>query len=400
MKQAKKGYSILCMNLSYKYRLYPNQEQTAKLQGNFAFCCFLYNSALQERNSFYKKYGKGISFSDQCKALPEIKKEFAEQTLSIYSQSLQQVLKRLDSSYQNFFRRVKGKADKVGFPRYKSFDRFNSVVFPQSDLKSGGVKLLPNNKLKVFGIPGKIRVKLHRPFQGRCKQVIIKKQGDKFYLIVSCDGVPSAPLAKTGRTTAIDLGLTSFITTDDGTKFHHPKPYKTAKQKLAYLNRRLAAKQRGSNNRKGARRSLARAYEKVSNIRNDFLHKTALQLVKQNDTVIIEKLNIKSMLEAKGFEVSKSNIQDASWGNFVALLCYKAERADKIVIEVDPRNTSKTCSECGNIKDRLELSEREYHCDACGIAMDRDLNAALNIRGLGTSLGGAPAVPVKEASDL
>src|SRR5271166_1998457 len=266
------------MNLSYKYRLYPNKEQSAKLQSNFAFCCFLYNSALEERISFYKKYGESLSYSDQCKALPDIKIEFEKQTQSIYSQSLQQVLKRLDSSYQNFFRRVKQKASKAGFPRYKSFDRFNTVVFPQSDLSGGGVKLI-NNKLKVFGIPGEIKVKWHRPLQGRCKQVIIKKQGDKFYLIVSCDEVPLAPLTKTGKTTALDLGLTSFITADDGTKFHHPKPYKTAKEKLAYLNRCLAAKQRGSNNRKRAKRSLARAYQKVSNIRNDFLHKVAKQLV-------------------------------------------------------------------------------------------------------------------------
>jgi putative transposase len=109
-------------------------------------------------------------------------------------------------------------------------------------------------------------------------------------------------------------------------------------------------------------------------------------IFKENDLIIIEKLNIRSMLEAKGFEVNKGNIQDASWARFASILFYKAERAGRIIIEVDPRNTSKMCSGCGNIKENLTLQDRQYHCDACGIAMDRDINAAINIKRLGTSL--------------
>ena len=172
---------LYLVKLSYKYRLYPNQEQAAKLRSNFAFCCFLYNCALEERNSYYKRYGKGLSYNQQAGELPELKKEFQEETRDLYSQSLQQVLKRLDAAYQNFFRRVKSKTDKVGFPRFKSFDRFRSLPFPQSDLKSGGVKLLDNNKLRIFGIPGELKVKWHRPFQGRCKQVAIVKHANKYY---------------------------------------------------------------------------------------------------------------------------------------------------------------------------------------------------------------------------
>jgi putative transposase len=252
-------------------------------------------------------------------------------------------------------------------------------------LSGSCVKKLANGKLRVSGL-GDISVVWHRPLQGRCKQVRIIKQADKYYICFSCEGVAEQPLASTGKTIAIDLGITSFITTDDGTKFHHPKPYKTAKEKLAYLNRKLAAKQRSSNNRKRALVALQRASEKVSNIRNDFQHKVAKQLVVENDIIIIEKLDIKNMLEAKGFEVSKSNISDASWGSFAAKLSYKAESAGKKVILVDPRNTSKTCSKCLNIKENLELKERTYHCEACGFAIDRDLNATYNIRRLGTSL--------------
>src|SRR5208282_4291940 len=387
------------MNLSYKYRMYLNQEQTEVLQKNFRFCCFLYNCALQERISHYKTFGKGISYNTQTMALPEIKKEFAEQTLSIYSQTLQQVLRRLDLSYQNFFRRVQQGADKKGFPRYKSADRFSSVVFPQADLKGGGgVKLLKSGKLKIFGVPGEVKVKWHRPFQGRCKQIIICKRADKFYLILYCDKVPLAPLASTGRTIGIDLGLTTFITMDDGAKLHHPKPYKTAKAKIAFHNQKLARKQRDSSNRRKAKSELAKAYERIRNIRSDFLHKTAKRLIAENDIIVVENLNIKSMLEAKGFEVNKGNIQDASWGCFLTLLSYKAERAGKRLIEVNPRNTSKTCSDCGNVKQDLTLRDHTYHCEPCGFTIDRDLNAAINIKQLGMSF--ATGNSVSEASTL
>jgi putative transposase len=373
------------MKLSFKYRLDLSVEQAEALQKNFNFCRFLYNSALQEKISHYQKFKKSVSYNSQSASLREIKPYFSEQVATIYSQTLQQVLKRLDVAYQNFFRRVK-QGETPGFPRYKSMDRLRSICFPQSDLTGGGVKLLENKTLKIYGIPGEVKVKWHRPFQGRCKQVTIVKQSGNYYVVLSCDDVPLEPLPATGKTIAIDLGLDSFATLDDGTKFHHPKPYKTAKEKLAYLNKKLALKQKGSNNRKKVKASLSKAYEKVNNIRNDFQHKLSKKLVIDNDVVIIEKLNIKGMLEAKGFEVSKSNIQNASWGNFVNKLTYKAEKAGRKIILVNPRNTSKMCSGCGTIKKSLALTEREYQCNACGIALDRDVNAARNIRRLGTSL--------------
>ena len=373
------------MRLSYKYRIYPDQKQAEQLENTFGFCRFLYNCALEERISFYKKCGKSLSYNSQAAELPEIKKECHDQTDLIYSQTLQHVMKRLDAGYKNFFRRVKAGASKAGFPRFKSKDRFRSIMFPQSNLNGFGVKRLENGKLKVYGIEGDVKIIWHRPLQGRCKNVTITKQSNKWFLIASCDDVPLNILPSTGKTVAIDLGLNSFITTDDGTKFHHPKPYKTSKEKLAYLNQKLALKQKGSNNRIKAKLRLAKAHEKVFNIREDFLHKMANKLITENDVIIIEKLNIKSMMEQKGHLVNKGNIQDASWGSFAAKISYKAERAGRIVIEVDPRNTSKMCSRCGNINKELTLKDRTYHCEACGLKMDRDHNAAKNIYGLGMS---------------
>jgi putative transposase len=382
--------------------MYPNSQQIEILEKNLNFCSFLYNNAFEESISYYKHFGKTRSYSQQCAQLPEIKELYAEETKGLYSQTIQQVLKKRETAFKNFFRRVKTKSGKAGFPRYQSRDRSNSLIFPQAQMTKGhwgGVKLLENKKLQIFGIPGGVKVKWHRPFQGRCKQVSIKRQAGKFYLILSCDAVPLAPLASTGKSIAIDLGLTNFITTDDGKaslSFHHPKPYKTSKEKLAYAQRKLSAKQKGSNNRIKAKKQVAKVSEHIANIRKDFQHKLALKLIRENDEIILEDLNVKSMLEgaqrAPGFEVSKLNIADASWGSFVQILSDKAEKAGRKITKVNPKDTSKTCSRCLKVKESLKLSDRTFDCEACGFEMDRDQNAALNIRRLGMS----PAIAQKQ----
>jgi putative transposase len=348
------------MRLSFKYRIYPNQDQEAKLLDNFDFCRFLYNNALEERISYYKTFDKSRSYVDQASFLPEIKKEFPKETSFIHSQVLQATLKQLETSYKNFFRRVKNGEEAKGFPRFKKENRFRSICFPQvaSALDGGAIKLLDDKHINISKI-GSVKIEYHRPIQGQAKLArIVRQSGDKWFIVISCDNVPLSPLEKTGNTVAIDLGISNFITTDDGTTFHHPKPYKTSLEKLQYIAKKRAAKQRGSNNSKKMLVAEQRAHEKIVNIRSDFQHKIAKQLVAENDIIIVEDLNIKGMLEAEGFSVKKSNISDASWGNFVALLIYKAERAGKKVIEVDPRNTSKMCSCCGNIKNDLTLRDR------------------------------------------
>ena len=371
--------------LSYKYRIYPNDIQRKALDSTFGFCRFLYNCALEERISYYKKYGKSLSYNIQAKELLEIKECFSE-AANVYAQTLQQTLKQLDAAFVNFFRRIKNSKDKPGFPRFKNQDRFRSILFPQCNLISGGIKRLENNKIKISKIPGEIKTIWHRPFQGRCKQVRIVKQNEKYYIILVCEDVPKEHRTPTGKTIGIDLGIENFITMDDGTQFHHPKPYKTAKEKLKYLQQRRAAKQHGSNNDKKIKIQIAKQHEKVANIRKDYQHKITKQLIKEYDTIYIEKLNIKGMLEAKSFEVKNSNITDASWGNFVAILKYKAENANSLIIEVNPRNTSLTCSHCGKIKEMLTLKDRIFKCEACSFEMDRDQNAAVNIRRAGTAL--------------
>jgi len=387
------------MKRAYKYRIYPNFSQREALAKIFGFCRFLYNSALEERISFYKKFKKSLNYYDQEKSLKEIKNIFGCETENIHSQTLQQVLKQLDTSFKNFFRRIKNKKIAPGFPRFKNTDRFRGILFPQCDLNSGGAKRLPNSKLKIKGVPGEIKAVWHRPFQGRCKQVRIVKNNDKYFIILFCDDVPNIETRElTGKTVAIDLGISNFITTDDGLKIHHPKPYKTAKEKLKYLQRR-AAKQRGSNNSHRMRIRIANQFEKIVNIRNEFQHKTVNFLIKNYDVITIEKLNIKKMLENINFAVSKINISEVSWGNFINILKYKAENAGVLIKEVNPANTSQTCSQCGKLrKIKLDLKDRIFKCEFCNFEMDRDQNAALNIKKLGTSfVTMAASPPVSEA---
>ena len=389
------------MQKTFKYKLEPSIEQREALFKIFNFCRFLYNNALEDRITSYKNNKKSVSYREQSSFLPEIKTMFPSETSSVYSQTLQQVLKQLDFSYKNFFRRVKEKANKVGFPRFKNSDRFRSILFPQvkPDLSGTCIKLT-SNKVRIYGV-GEVKIKYHRPIQGIAKQCRIVKQNDNFYLCIICDKVSKKSLPKTGKTVGIDLGLDSFVTMDNGTKFHHPKPYKTSLEKLQYRLRKLALKQRGSNNRNKQKKLVVKTYEKITNQREDYQYKLANKIVRENDVIVVEKLNVKNMLEAKGglqskprssasrskgLEVKKSNIQDASWSKFIEKLAYKAESADKLLLKVDPRNTSKMCSQCGTIKKNLALKDRIFNCETCGLAIDRDINAAKNIRALGTSV--------------
>lgn len=376
---------MLHMNRNFKYRIYPNQAQSAELSNILDLCRNLYNCALEERISFYKKFNKSIYYFNQCKHLKVIQNEFPEYK-AIYSQVLQNVLKKVDSAYENFFRRVKIKSGKAGFPRFKNSKSFNSFCFTQivgNMLGKGGVKLLPNNKIKLHKINGEIKVKWHRPFQGQCKNISIVRELDQWYIVLCCDNVPKETRDKTNKIVGIDVGLTSFVTLDDGTKYHHPRPYKTSKEKLAYKQRRLALKKRGSNNAKKAKLAVAKQHRKIVNIREDFQHKLSNKLVKEFDEIYVEDLDIQNMMTTDKLSTAMNrSIADASWGKFIEKLKYKAENAGTSVVAVPARGTTQTCHRCG-AQNKTELKDRVYNCQSCGLNMDRDINSALNIKFLG-----------------
>ncbi len=282
------------------------------------------------------------------------------------------------------------------------------MLFPVSNFgigngKTGGIELLPksvnttsnkNRKIKVYGIDNFVVIKYHREIEGKPKNVTLKRQGSKWYVIVCCEDVPKHNPTISEKQIGIDLGINVFAIDSDGVKYASPKPWKTAKEKIAYLSRKLSKKQKGSNNCKKAKAALARAHEHVANVREDHQHKLSAKLVKENKLIAIEDLSIQRMLstkqEGKDKQTLHSNITDSAWFAFRQKLEYKASRAGVRVVVVDPRNTSKTCSECKHVKKVLALEERVFHCEACGFQMDRDLNASHNILRLGLSLAGAP----------
>jgi len=373
------------MLLSYKYRIYPNVLQEHTLWAVFAFCRQLYNAALEERISRWKIKKENVTYNQQCKSIKGIKTDLLTSQI-VYSQVLQQVLKQVDIAFQNFFRRIKNGDKKPGYPRFKNVKAFNSICFSQCNFDIRGIRLSDDQKhIMIFGIPGLVKIKYHRPFEGRCKNVRIVREGSKWFVVLTCDDVPQKASPSTGKTIGIDLGISKFVTTSDNIHYDHPRSYMTSKETLAARQRKLATKQKGSKNYRKIQKTVRETHEHLTNIRHEYQHDLANKLVDQNDTIVIEKLNIVSMLEAKGFDVKNENITDASWGSFAAKLKYKAERAGKSVIEVDPRNTSKTCSGCGTIKKLMPLSSRQFCCNKCNLSLDRDHNAALNILRLGLS---------------
>ena len=383
---------------SSKHRLYllPHQEEI--FDRNRQFLNDVYNCALEERISWVKYQWKTetdkkyISNFDQNLQVKNIRKAFPEENETIFARSIYGVLDQLDKAFQNFIGRVAaGKTGKaVGFPRFKPISRFHSILFPQCDLKTGGVKLLDNSKIRVFGL-GDVKViwngqdiKLGTVKNAR----IIKASSGKYYLIITAENIPNKPLPKTGNIIGYDYGLIDFITDQYGNTTKHPKPYATAKEKLAYQQRKLALKQKNSKNYKKIKKTIAKTHEKTVNIREHFQHNLANKLVRENDIIFGENLNISDMLDSDkehklphyiSMKGLRRNISDAAWGKFDHKVSYKAENAGKIFLTQDPRNSSKECSCCGWINNYLTLADRTFKCKWCQQVMDRDQNAANNI---------------------
>jgi len=313
---------------TYKYRLYPTNEQIKCLEKTFDLCRFLYNCALQERISYYKHYGKGISRNNQITSLPEIK-ELLPEFKAVHSQVLQSTLKRVDLAYQGFFRRVKS-GETAGFPRFKGKDRFHSILYTQSGFELSKPKGLRKNKRcqlklsKVGSKVGDIKMEYHRKIQGTLKTCqILKSPSGKWYVCLTCIDIPEETLAKTGKEAGIDLGVKTLITMNNGSKIDNPKYFKKSNDKLVNAQRKLSKLDwRNKSNkakRVAAKAAVARLYEKIKNQRKDFYHKTSKSLIKDFDKIYLEKLNIKDMVS---WRVLNREIQIVAWDELVQMLTY------------------------------------------------------------------------------
>jgi putative transposase len=365
---------------TYKYNLKPTPEQEQAMAFVVRRCRELYNAALQERREAWRTCGVNITEASQSVQLPAIKAVRPEYR-DIHSQVLQEVLTRLDRAFQRFFARVKT-GETPGYPRFQGANRYNSFTYKQF---GNGVTL--DNGFLVLSKIGRVALRWSRPLEGTPKTVTISREVDGWYACISCADVPTQPLPATGQETGIDLGIEAFATLSDGTRIFNPGWYRRAERALKTAQRRVTRRKKGSNRRRKAVQLLARAHLKVKRQRADFHHKTALMLVRENDTIYHEDLQTANML--KNHHLAKS-ISDAGWAAFLSILSFKAVCAGRRVIAVNPAYTSQTCSGCG-VPVSKGLSVRWHSCPDCGTSLHRDHNAAKNIERLGQSLRGAVA---------
>jgi len=356
------------MNRTFKYRIYANKSTSAKMEKWISFCRQLYNLALEQRIQAYKTHQKSISKFQQMREVTELRRAFSDYN-EINSSVLCNVIKRLDRAYSSFFRRIKLK-EKAGFPRFKNVNRYNSITFRDGWKLKG--KYLNITKVGIF------KIKLSRPILGDIQEVIIKKSNDKFYVSFCCKNVPQKILPKTNNEIAIDVGCESFLTDSNNRKVINPRFFKQTQKKLTKLQQSFSRKKRFSNRRKKQKIIIAKKHQKIFNQRQDFHYKVANQLIKKYGVIYIEKLN-----SWTSWRSLNRSMRDVAWFQFFDILRFKAEEAGRDVVEVPAKNTSKMCSACGEIVPK-DLSCRIHSC-SCGLKIDRDYNAALNILKLGQS---------------
>ena len=365
---------------AYKFRLYPSTEQEKLLIKQLNMCRELYNAFLQQRIYAYRS-GRHVGYNQQAMEMPGIKSALPEYRI-VHSQVLQDVARRADRAYQNFYRRVMekkaGKRIKAGFPRFKSAERYRSITYPQS-----GFEILENGHLSLSKI-GRIRMFMHRQIEGQIKTLSIVRDGvgDWYasFSVIPAKQEHTAIQPHSEKCVGGDVGLLHLMTLSDGTIIEPPKFLAKGEKSLIKAQRNLSKKRKGSNNREKAKKNIAKKHRKIQRQRDDYAHKASNKIVASGDIIALEDLNGAGMV--KNHNLAKSII-DASWNTLVQHITYKAESAGKVVVLVSPRDTSKTCSRCGSVKKELELSDRTYHCDACSLTIDRDLNASINIRNRG-----------------
>ena len=352
---------------AYKFRLWTNANQERELEIMLETHRRLYNSALAQRQWFYDEWKISRSYADQSGWFKD-ERENNRWFAAINFSSAQATLRRLDKAFANFFRRVKA-GEEPGYPRFKGRERFNSVLFPSH---GDGIRL-KGNKLRVQHV-GTIRVCLHREVEGNIKTLSIKREADKWFLVVTSDMGEAATVGNILPSVGLDVGLTHFVTTSEGEKIDNPRYLKEELPELRRAQRSVSRKKKGGRNRKKAKRRVARIHARVANCRREHQHKVSNDLISRYGKIAVESLNVQGMV--KNDRLARA-ISDVAWSSFVAVLTHKAERAGGKVVQVAPNNTSQLCSAC-DAKVPKTLGVRVHRC-GCGLVLDRDENAARNI---------------------
>ncbi|MFX1465683.1 MAG: RNA-guided endonuclease InsQ/TnpB family protein [Promethearchaeota archaeon] len=364
---------ISVMKRTYQFRVYPTSQQQTTLAQWLTICRSLYNNSLAERRNQWQTQQHSVNYYEQATQLKE-----AKQTnpclKAVHSQVLQDVLRRLDKTFTNFFRRIK-KGEKAGYPRFKGKYRYDSFTYPQSGFALDYQK----KKLRLSKI-GNLTIKLHRPIpsKGVIKTCTIKRDVDHWYACFSVelpDPVPLTQQRELKNVIGVDVGLKNFLALHTGESIDNPRWLRNSEKKVAKEQRRKDRKVKGSNNRYKQNTKVARVHRKIRHQRKDFHHKISRTLVDSYDLIVYENLTITNMV--KNRHVAKS-ISDAGWRQLMCFTEYKAEEAGTLVEYVSANNTTQLCSRCGQFVPKT-LATRIHNCPYCGLDVARDHNSAITI---------------------
>lgn len=385
------------IRLTYKYRLYPTSAQAERLDFMLWQARRVYNGALAMRIEAYQERGETLSLyslRDHWCAQRSVSPDTIGQ---LPSASVDAVIRRLDKSYKNFFRRVKQGAEKPGFPRFKGRDFWRSVEYKSG---SGAKFITPPNgerhaRLRLMNV-GDIRVRYHRalPEDAKPKMFVVTRSARGHWFVsiqLECPPIPFPPPGE--EWIGIDVGLHHLLSLSDGTTIENPRWMRSSLRKLRIVQRKLARQQKGSNRRKKTKQQIACLYDTIANQRRYFWHVTTDWLTRRYGVIVIEDLTLDFMLKNRHLSLSAA---DASIGLFWQLLEEKAQRRGVFIVRVPAAYTSQECSGCGEVAPK-KLSERTHTCTNCGLVLDRDVNAAVNIlnRGRGSFDSAAAHAEIK-----
>ena len=364
---------------AFRFRIYPTKAQERVLEQTLEECRWVYNQTLAYRRDAWQERQESISYYMTTKLLPRWKQERPSLKL-VYSQVLQDVQRRVDKAFRGFFCRVKN-GERPGYPRFKGKGRYRSITYPQS-----GFSITNDGKLHVSKV-GDIKIKLHRPIRGKIKRLTIRRYPTGKWFASFTAEVEPEPLPKTERYVGIDVGLNKFAVMSNGKEIPNPCFFRREEKELAKAQKKLSKVAKGTREHTKRRKVVARIHERIRNRRTNFSHQLSHRLIAEYDIICFEDLNINGMVKNRCLAKS---ISDAAWRQLIIYTMQKAESAARRVVLVNPRNTSKMCSRCGALVEKT-LSDRVHKCPHCGLEIDRDFNAAINILGLGLqSLGLGP----------
>ena len=367
---------------SYQYRLFLTKGQQRLLERQLEECRWVYNQTLAARRDAWQERQETLGLFHTQALLPRWKAARTSLKL-VHSQVLQNVQLRVDLAFNAFFRRLKAGDTAVGYPRFKGFGRYDSLTYPQY----GNGARLEENRLILSKI-GTVRLKLHRPVEGRIKTVTLRRSStSKWFVAFTVERECTATADGGEATVGVDVGLEKFATLSTGEVIENPRFFRSDEHDLKRAQRRLIERPKGTPGRIKLRKVVARIHERIANRRKNFAHQESRKLIKRFGTIVFEDLSITRML--KNHCLAKS-IADAAWSRFASYTQYKAEEAGRAYLKIDPRGTSQRCSQCEAVV-KKSLSIRVHQCPHCGLEIDRDLNAAHNILRLGLqSLGRLP----------